>query len=59
MVDFSSFSDAQLISPEDISVHLTEGCMIEPEASVSAMVFAHPKAQYFNVLRIKENRSIK
>jgi len=23
--------------------------MMEPEASVSAMVFAHPEAQYFNV----------
>jgi len=31
-------------------VHLTEECMMEPEASVSAMVFAHPDARYFNVL---------
>jgi 5-methyltetrahydrofolate--homocysteine methyltransferase len=38
-----------LMKPEDIGVHLTEGCMMEPEASVSAMVFAHPDAQYFNV----------
>ncbi|PWW31796.1 methionine synthase (B12-dependent) [Cytobacillus oceanisediminis] len=41
----------KLIQPEDIGVHLTEGCMMEPEASVSAMVFAHPEARYFNVLR--------
>ncbi|WP_026584805.1 methionine synthase [Bacillus sp. J33] len=41
----------RLIQPEDIGVHLTEGCMMEPEASVSAMVFAHPEARYFNVLR--------
>ncbi|KON88423.1 methionine synthase [Sporosarcina globispora] len=41
----------KLIQPEDIGVHLTDGCMMEPEASVSAMVFAHPEARYFNVLR--------
>ncbi|WP_028545436.1 methionine synthase [Paenibacillus taiwanensis] len=39
----------RLMQPEDIGVILTEGCMMEPEASVSAMVFAHPQAQYFNV----------
>ncbi|MGZ9584168.1 methionine synthase [Paenibacillus marinisediminis] len=38
-----------LMKPEDIGIHLTEGYMMEPEASVSAMVFAHPQAQYFNV----------
>lgn len=40
-----------LIQPEEIGIELTEGCMMEPEASVSAMVFAHPEARYFNVLR--------
>lgn len=39
----------RLLRPEDIGVHLTEGYMMDPEASVSAMVFAHPEAQYFNV----------
>lgn len=39
----------ELMKPEDIGVQLTEGFMMEPEASVSAMVFAHPQAQYFNV----------
>ncbi|TJY44590.1 methionine synthase [Cohnella pontilimi] len=38
-----------LLHPEDIGVHLTDGFMMDPEASVSAMVFAHPEAQYFNV----------
>lgn len=38
-----------LLKPEDIGVHLTEGFMMEPEASVSAIVFAHPDARYFNV----------
>lgn len=40
----------ELMKPEDIGVELTEGCMMEPEASVSAIVFAHPEARYFNVL---------
>jgi 5-methyltetrahydrofolate--homocysteine methyltransferase len=41
----------KLIKPEDIGIHLTDGFMMEPEASVSAMVFAHPEARYFNVLK--------
>ncbi|WP_374018801.1 methionine synthase [Paenibacillus thiaminolyticus] len=39
----------RLMQPEDIGVHLTEGFMMEPEASVTAMVFAHPQGTYFNV----------
>jgi 5-methyltetrahydrofolate--homocysteine methyltransferase len=39
----------QLLQPEDIEVSLTESFMMEPEASVSAIVFAHPEARYFNV----------
>jgi len=42
----------RLLRPEDIGLHLTEGFMMEPEASVSAMVFAHPQAQYFNVEKV-------
>lgn len=38
-----------LINPADIGIELTEGFMMEPEASVSAMVFAHPEGKYFNV----------
>jgi 5-methyltetrahydrofolate--homocysteine methyltransferase len=40
-----------LIQPKDIGITLTEGFMMEPEASVTAIVFAHPEARYFNVLR--------
>ncbi|BCJ86879.1 methionine synthase [Effusibacillus dendaii] len=39
----------RLMKPEDIGVQLTDGFMMDPEASVSAMVFAHPEARYFNV----------
>jgi 5-methyltetrahydrofolate--homocysteine methyltransferase len=38
----------RLLNPGQVGVTLTEGCMMEPEASVSAMVFAHPEAKYFN-----------
>lgn len=41
----------ELIKPEEIGIQLTDGYMMEPEASVTAMVFAHPEARYFNVLR--------
>jgi 5-methyltetrahydrofolate--homocysteine methyltransferase len=37
------------LHPEQIGVHLTEGDMMEPEASVSALVFHHPDARYFGV----------
>ncbi|MEH7459471.1 methionine synthase [Bacillus sp. JJ1127] len=40
----------RLIQPEEIGISLTEGFMMEPEASVTAMVFAHPEARYFSVL---------
>lgn len=39
-----------LLKPEDIGIELTDGFMMEPEASVSAMVFAHPQARYFNAI---------
>ncbi len=38
------------LKPEEtIGVELTEGFMMEPEASVSAIVFQHPDARYFSV----------
>lgn len=37
-----------LLHPQDIGVELTDGYMMEPEASVSALVFSHPDARYFN-----------
>ncbi len=37
------------LKPEEIGVHLTEGDMMDPEASVSALVFHHPDARYFGV----------
>jgi 5-methyltetrahydrofolate--homocysteine methyltransferase len=40
-----------LLHPEDIGVQLTEGFMMDPEASVSALVLHHPEAVYFNADR--------
>jgi 5-methyltetrahydrofolate--homocysteine methyltransferase len=37
------------LKPEEIGVTLTEGDMMDPEASVSALVFHHPEARYFGV----------
>src|SRR5580700_5589454 len=38
-----------LLRPEEIGVHLTEGMMMDPEASVSALVIHHPDCNYFSV----------
>jgi len=37
----------KLLRPEEIGVELTEGWMMDPEASVSALVFHHPDCAYF------------
>jgi len=39
----------KLLKPEEIGVQLTEGFMMDPEASVSALVFHHPDCSYFSV----------
>ena len=36
-----------LLQPTQIGLGLTEGFMMDPEASVSALVFHHPEAKYF------------
>jgi 5-methyltetrahydrofolate--homocysteine methyltransferase len=38
-----------LLRPEEIGISLTDGFMMEPEASVSAIAFHHPQAAYFAV----------
>jgi 5-methyltetrahydrofolate--homocysteine methyltransferase len=37
----------RLLEPESFGLSLTEGFMMDPEASVSALVFHHPAAKYF------------
>jgi 5-methyltetrahydrofolate--homocysteine methyltransferase len=38
-----------LLHPEEVGVHLTEGMMMDPEASVSALAFHHPDCSYFSI----------
>ncbi|MGA2597936.1 MAG: methionine synthase [Bryobacteraceae bacterium] len=44
----------KLLHPEEIGVHLTDGMMMEPEASVSALVFHHPDCAYFTAAGVEE-----
>ena len=37
----------RLLEPEQVGIQLTEGFMMDPEASVSAVVFHHPEGKYF------------
>jgi 5-methyltetrahydrofolate--homocysteine methyltransferase len=39
----------KLLRPEEIGVQLTDGFMMDPEASVSAVAFHHPDCTYFSV----------
>ena len=39
----------RLLQPASIGVELTEGFMMDPEASVSALVFHHSQARYFSI----------
>ncbi len=44
----------KLLQPDEIGVRLTEGMMMEPEASVSALVFHHPACAYFTAAETAE-----
>ncbi|TAN21542.1 MAG: methionine synthase [Acidobacteria bacterium] len=39
----------KLLRPDEIGVHLTDGMMMEPEASTSALVFHHPACAYYSI----------
>jgi 5-methyltetrahydrofolate--homocysteine methyltransferase len=38
-----------ILKPQEIGIELTEGFMMDPEASVTAIAFHHPQAVYFSV----------
>jgi 5-methyltetrahydrofolate--homocysteine methyltransferase len=42
----------RVLRPEELGVQLTDGFMMDPEASVSALAFHHPNARYFSVLDV-------
>jgi len=53
MPDMSlNFIIDELLDMKSIGIRLTESGMMIPHASVSGMVFHHPKAQYFNINKI-------
>jgi hypothetical protein len=39
-----------------IGIHLTENGMMQPHASVSGLMLAHPASQYFSVGKISEEQ---
>ena len=43
----------KLLNPDEIGVSITEGMMMDPEASVSALVFHHPDCVYFTAAEAK------
>ncbi|MDQ6759073.1 MAG: B12-binding domain-containing protein, partial [Acidobacteriota bacterium] len=44
----------KLLHPQDIGVRLTDEMMMDPEASVSALVFHHPDCAYFTASELEE-----
>lgn len=43
----------KLLKPEEVGMTLTEGMMMEPEASVTALVLSHPQARFFPLQAVK------
>ena len=46
----------RLINLKQIGIRLTESGAMKPHASVSGLMFAHPKAHYFELGRIGEDQ---
>ena len=51
-----NFILADLIGFHRIGIRLTESGMMQPHASVSGLLFAHPQARYFDLGRIGEDQ---
>lgn len=47
-----NFILSDLIGMKQIGIHLTESGMMQPKASVSGLMFAHPKSFYFDLGKI-------
>ena len=52
----ANFIIDQLIDMKQIGIRLTETGMMMPHASVSGLMFAHPKARYFELGKIGEDQ---
>ena len=46
----------ELIDMKGIGIRLTPSGMMQPHASVSGLMFAHPKAKYFDLGKIGEDQ---
>ena len=46
----------ELLGMKDVNIRLTESGMMTPHSSVSGLMFAHPKAQYFELGKIGEDQ---
>ena len=46
----------KLLDMKQIGIRLTENAMMQPHASVSGLMFAHPASHYFSVGRISEEQ---
>ena len=46
----------QLLDMKQIGIHLTENGMMQPHASVSGLMFAHPASRYFSIGKIDEEQ---
>ena len=46
----------KLLDMKQIGIRLTENAMMQPHASVSGLMFAHPASRYFSVGRISEEQ---
>ncbi len=53
-----NFLLSDLIGMKQIGIHLTEAGMMQPHASVSGFMFAHPQARYFDLGKIGEDQLI-
>lgn len=51
-----NFLLARIVDMKSIGIRLTESGMMQPHASVSGLMFAHPKAQYFELGKIGEDQ---
>ena len=51
-----NFLLSDLIGMKDIGIRLTESGMMQPHASVSGLMFSHPKARYFDVGKVGDDQ---
>lgn len=46
----------QLLTMSEVGIKLTESAMMQPDASVSGLMLAHPQARYFSVGRVGQDQ---